>query len=269
MHTQTKERQEIAQRNSDFVPDIEPVIELKKEELDISPGELRERVSKLREKIDNNSIELCKYLWTIYRKGFFRDWGFQNFREYVDKEVTFKIGKAMSYVRIWDALQQNEDMAQKVLSVGWAKARELISVVTEENVEQWVDKAKHLNLEGVIKEVRAERNRLVPDDEKQALENAEEAEGTAMDITRKSVNLQFKIADYHTYCQALDKVKSEHAGLSNAEITALICADFIGSNNHDGRGAQWVLQFIKKYERPFGIKITVTDAKTGQVIEPE
>jgi hypothetical protein len=259
------------EKEQDFVPDTAPVVAAKEEEADtdLDSGEIRERLLDIRNSMDKENTEMCKLLWTVKKKSLHESWNFQSFGDYVGKELQVKITKAKYMVQIWEHLwvrQDDKTVFEKVMTVGWTKAKELIHVVTKENVDFWVEKARNFNVEGLIKEVKAHLKSLIPDDPNEALSKSGQVEGTPAEDAMKSITFQFSYDDYLAVSQAIDKIKSSEVGISNSQAVALACKEFLGSNPQEGERADFVLPIMRNYERLYPLNIVVIDKEAEEII---
>ncbi|MBW2121952.1 MAG: hypothetical protein JRH07_08910, partial [Deltaproteobacteria bacterium] len=78
----------------------------------------------------------------VYDQGYWRDWGYDSFREYCEKELNYGYGKALYLIRTatvgYDARLTNKDRGL----VPWTKMREILPVLTKENKDEWISKAR-------------------------------------------------------------------------------------------------------------------------------
>lgn len=261
------EELDIMQETQEFVPDTQPIVVQETTPDSVDSVQVRERVQELRDQIDNDYKELCKLLWVVSKKSLYESWGFANFKEYVQTEVVFKITKAMYLVQIWEHLyerQMDKSIFDKVMTVGWTKAKELVHVVTKENVDEWVEKARHVTVESLIKEVKAHLSKMIPDDPAEATAKADsgEVDNTPAAESTKHINFAFKVGDYFTVSKAIDRVKNSAPGITNGAALAAACQDFLGSNPEKDTGPEFAVEVLQKYESLFGLKLVIFSAET-------
>jgi hypothetical protein len=249
----------------DFIPDTQPVVVIDKDEA-VDAEEVRKRVLELRDGIGTNYTELCRHLYNIQNKRLYESWGYQTFSEYASRELQFKKTKAMYLAQTWKNLHENQDpkVFEKVIPLGWSKAKELARVVTKENVDAWVDKAKHLGMDALVKEVREEISKRIPDDPKEASEQEDEVLGTPVENETKHLNLQFKYDDYMAVMKASEKIQAEMPGTPIAEAVGLACADFLSSDSSES-GFSYALDNMKRLALSHGKEIIVVDTETTNI----
>ena len=261
--------------DAEFVPDMEPVFKMVDDELSkLSASELKSQILDVKNAIESKQWELCKYLWYINKKRSYTP--HKTFNEYVEKELTFEKSKARYLVQIWERLyvaQSDKTVFHKVIALGWTKAKELIHVVTAENVDAWVGKAKHISVEQLRKEVKNYLNSIAPvDDPKKVVEQSEQVEGTPAEHAMKELKFSFQYHDFVAVSEALDRVKSNYSsqdGLSNGAALALICADYLATNpieGQDGDSRKFLIDSMLKYEKLAGVEIIVLDTKAETVL---
>ncbi len=117
---------------------------------------LRRRIIELVEKVNESYWELSELLYIVYNKGYFKRWGYNSFKDYVEKELDIGERKAYYLVNIWYwfVVKGNVSDVEKAKKLGWSKAKELVGVVTPENQKEWLRKALKLSHDMLIKEVK-------------------------------------------------------------------------------------------------------------------
>jgi len=147
------------------------------------------------------------------------DWwdGCETFKEYVNTKVALHYRKVMYLIEIHVCLVDNKIEWDTVKSIGWTKLKELVKVLTPDNVEDWVAKAKvmtTLQLKDAVKAHLA------------SLNGGEEDPGITSDVT----TMTFKVhADQKEQIRlALDKAKAE----LNTEVDTValegLCTAYLG-----------------------------------------
>jgi len=249
--------------DQDFVPETQPVVVVENE-LAVNPGEVRARIKVLKEEIWKDYTELCKLLHTVQKKGLYEIWGYRTFREYASQELEFKATKAMYLAAIWQNLHegQSPEVFEKVIKLGWSKAKELSRIVTKENVDEWVDKAKHLGVDALVKEVRKEISTRMPEEPREALDKEEENRGTPVENQPKSLTLQFDHEDYLTVMQATDQMQTDHPGTTIPRAVAMACREYLGSNVQGEGGRAATLRLIEHLSGLHNLTVVVQDADT-------
>lgn len=76
------------------------------------------------------------------------------FKSFIEDNFGIHYRKAMYLVKIYDGLVEAEIPWNKVSGLGWTKLKELADILTQENCDEWVDKASNmttLNLQAAVK----------------------------------------------------------------------------------------------------------------------
>lgn len=250
----------------DFVPDTQPVMVVKDvfKKTGLSSDELRRKNMDLVTNIKDNYLYLAQCLYESYVDNKFKSWGFDTFKEYAQKELGVRYGKASYLKNIWNHFGKDEDLLKKIESVGWDKMKELTRVVTPENAQEWVGKAQLLSCDDLKKEVKSALKALVPNDSQGMLDMEAKVRGTPAESQLFSQTFQFGYDSKGTVLSAIEKVQKE-TGASPSESLALICADYNGSAS-EGDGIDAVLNMVRKYESLLGLRFVVLDSAKNQVV---
>ncbi len=139
--------------------------------------------------------------------------GVATFKEYIKSSPKIDIGyrKAMQLREIYQKLKELGVPWKAFDGIGWTKVRELLPVLTKENIPEWVEKAKGMNSESLKAAVRDALNG-----------GKQKAEGTLPNV--KTID----IVD-----AALEKAKTVANTPDNAVAMELICQFYMSG------GADW------------------------------
>lgn len=262
---------EVVDNDGDFVPEVQPVVAETEDSFDMPSDEAREKVKVLKDSLKDDYIELCRILYFIHKKQMYSSWGFGTFDEYVTREMEFEKSKARHLLQIWECLYErhgNKEVFSKVMSIGWTKASKLIHVVNADNVNEWVEKGRHMSVENLVKEVKEFLNKKISDEPSEALATAGEVEGTPMELAMKSVTLQLHHDDYLAICQAVERVQNMQQGVSFSQAISLMARDFIATNPKSDLSdpkATYV-EYLKKYESMSDLQLVIIDSKEKEIL---
>jgi hypothetical protein len=172
------------------------------------------RADKLVEDIDNNSFELGGILKVIFDQGWHE--GFESFGDFVFEKYGFQERKARYLMEIYDALVTKNIPWEKVAPLGWTKIKDLAKILTPENVDQWVEKAKLMT----VKELQAalKANQPAADGETK----------TASDAATWKVKL--KTDQLETVSSAMSKGKAEMGTEFDSVVLENLCAGYLGGS---------------------------------------
>lgn len=182
---------------------------------------------KLVEDIDANGFRLGGVLKVIFDQSWFE--GYESFGEFVAAKFGFQERKARYLMEIYDNLVTKQIPWEKVESLGWTKLKDLARILTNENVDMWVEKAKSLS----VVELQA------------LLKGNTEAGGEAK-TTSDSTKMVFKLK--------ADQVETVQAALSKAKIEGntefdsvgleLICTGYLGGSITTGQDLAGLMQTV-------------------------
>lgn len=183
---------------------------------------IEERIRKLLEDTEFNAFKIGGLLAVAKSKSLFGS--HVNFKEYVENTYGIKYRKAMYWVDIYTGLLSSGVTWDQVKGIGWTKLKELIGILTPENVEFWVTKAesmKTLQLQAEIESYKAKQN-------------SPDASDLEDSTTVKMVStMTFKVhADQKEVIEAaLEKAKE----FANTEVNTValegICLEYLGKGH--------------------------------------
>lgn len=145
---------------------------------------IRVRAKDLAERVETGYLELGEILYRIYDAPVDGDpnngsvlarWGYNTIGEFAEKELNLHYKKAQRLVRIFyrievelSGLGGDDELKKRFIRLGWSKARELVRVLTLENMESWIERAESMNyttlVEVIKRTVAAEQNRAIQAD---------------------------------------------------------------------------------------------------------
>jgi hypothetical protein len=91
--------------------------------------------------------------------------GYKSFREYIEVVHGIPYWKAMHAARMYTALVDSGVPGSRFEDLGWTKARLILDVVTKDNVNTWVAKAKEMNFPSLEALVKMEKKKGNPQTE--------------------------------------------------------------------------------------------------------
>jgi hypothetical protein len=90
---------------------------------------------------DENYFRLGGVFSRISKEKLYETEGFDTFKVFVETKYGIQYRKAMYWVSIYDTLIESGVPWNKVKDVGWTKLKDLASILTLENVDEWVNRA--------------------------------------------------------------------------------------------------------------------------------
>jgi len=111
-------------------------------------------VPTLIESVDFSYFKLGGVLSVIQDNGWWEDEA-DTFKEFIPERFGLHYRKAMYLIKIYDGLVEADIPWAKVSGLGWTKLKELADILTQENVDEWVEKANNMSVLQLIAAVKA------------------------------------------------------------------------------------------------------------------
>lgn len=112
-------------------------------------------VPELHDTVDHAYFKLGGVLAVIQTHEWWKDGGYENFKQLVENRFGIKYRKAMYLIGIYAALVESGVPYEAFGNIGWTKVKEIASIVTKENVTEWVEKAALLTVLQLQEAVKA------------------------------------------------------------------------------------------------------------------
>lgn len=93
---------------------------------------------------DTNNFKIGGYLARVRENKWIEP--YDTFAEFCLEELGFKERKALYLIKIYETLNHHQIEWGVVSKLGWTKIKELLDVITAENVNEWVEKAEPLTV---------------------------------------------------------------------------------------------------------------------------
>jgi hypothetical protein len=111
-------------------------------------------VEDLLKDVDSTYFKVGAALSVIQSNGWFKDAGYDNFREFVETRYGLQYRKAMYLVNIYNSLIEGEVPWEKVAHLGWTKLKELAGIINKGNVDEWVKLAEEFTVAQLIEYIK-------------------------------------------------------------------------------------------------------------------
>lgn len=240
---------EVSQKGDDALNDIVHEIETLKEK------QARSLVGELSEQADVTFFRLGGVLSVILKNGWWTPYA--SFREFVEKEHGLHYRKATYWVGIYNDLIESNVPWDKVSSLGWTKLKEIASIITPENVDEWVKIAKTQNTISLIETVKKHKA--------SGAQGQLSGDGSAPAMVTKT----FKVTDDQkaTVDNALAKAREETSTTSDAVALEYIAADYLSNVSMVQKlrtmGFDAAVEKLSEAFPELNMEISVTDATEG------
>lgn len=101
-----------------------------------------------------NQFKIGGVLSIIQANGWWEGQGHESFKDFMETEYGMAYRKGMYLIGIYNGLVESGVPWEKVKEVGWTKLKELAGLLTLENVDMWVGKAKELSTTQLIEYIK-------------------------------------------------------------------------------------------------------------------
>ena len=213
---------------------------------------------------DRLNLVAGELLYEVAHNEYWKDWEFESFAEYCEAELNMRDRKAKYLISIYDKFVIELNLPTEILlDLQWSKAKELVSVITEDN---WADLISDLH-EMTVKEVKSKVKEMkgVPKITDDSKSSEDISERVVFNLSKEQAeNISTALGLAGTMCGS-DKTGNQ---------LDLICSDFLASSAGEGlAGAIDKLDFhIKSLSRTFGVEIkieTVDSERYAELLESE
>lgn len=168
---------------------------------------------KLADEIDENFFKLGGILKVIVEQQWYE--GYPSYEAFLLEKFDFAKRKSDYLIKIYTTLVKHQIPYQKVAKLGWTKTKELVDVITAENVDEWVAKALPLT----VAELKALLKSLKP-----------ESEGkNSGKTTDEVVTMKFKL--HKDQAEVVQSALAKAKGEMNTEVDTVaissICSGYL------------------------------------------
>lgn len=189
--------------------------------------------------------------------------GFDTFRAFIEERFGINYRKAMYLISIYGSLVESGVAWEKLAGIGWSKVKEIADILTVDNVDEWVERAKELTVLQLQDAVRkAKIGTLDKPDEQTG------GDGGSTTFTCKVFPDQKE-----TIQNAIDKAMKEAGTDSKGVALEAVCMNYLsgakvqkpksleqimkGYRKEDGGGYEEVLQAITKVWPDIDLTVSV------------
>ena len=210
----------------DLIIDIVQTVENLKEQ------EARALVVQLCEGAEFTFFKLGGVLSVIQANGWFGPYA--SFKDYVESERGLNYRTARYWIAIYNGIVESGVPWAKVKHLGWTKLKEIVQVLTVDNVDQWVALAEKQTTLQLIETVKKAQN---PDDDEG---------GEAKTVTTKT----FKLHDDQRETIEAALAKCRKVANTDVDTVALeyICLDYLAGPGAKGGGTASVPTLQQQFE---------------------
>ena len=224
------------------------------ENVTVAHDDVRRQVLSLRDKTDEDYWSLSVVLREVHDNDYYREWGFDSWKEYVEQEVDIHIRKAQYLVKLQSWFDGMTPAIQKwIRALGWTKARMLMHVVTQENAQDWKNRVADKTV-SEIKEM------LEGDKDSEGEDGAVSESGSSETPDDKSHKFKATLmgTQWETVQSALEKAKEAGETDKDGQALSLICVDYLATNTN----ILTRTDMMEQYEKIWGVKLIAVELST-------
>jgi hypothetical protein len=216
-------------------------------------AEERRLILSLRDKADDAIWDLAVALVDIYDGDKYRAWGYDSWREYVERELDWHIRKAQVMVQLQKWFKEIPANIQTwIKSLGWGKAKILQRVVTTENAAEW-----RARIEG---KTLAEIEEMIKEERESGGEGGTGGGESEPDVAR---SMSFKLFpdQYKNVEMALEKAKDLAESDKPGHCLDLIATEFLSTH----AGMVKLKDYLANVEKVVGVRIVAYDQTADEI----
>jgi len=206
---------------------------------------VHEEIAVAERAIEENYVELAKLLYEAYHQDHYVKWGYDDFKDYCDAELSTNYRKAMYLIDIWDKIKRLKLSPARVAKIGWTKMKDIASVIDEKNAKEWLDKAGKMSTREVTDAVKTVRK---------------DSSGSPEVPTTTTLKIVMGETEAAVVLEAIEEAKA----LTESDSTAL-ALEMIASDWMEEKGGLPTKTPIESHvaylEKAYGVKITVKKGK--------
>jgi hypothetical protein len=207
---------------------------------------VRKEIVEAEKLIETNYIALAKLLYEAYHKEFYLEWGYEDFREFCDAELSTAYRKSMYLVDIWGKIKELSLPAAKVAKLGWTKMKDIAAVINEKNAKEWLAKAEKMTTRELTDAVKVVRK----------------ADPDSKDSVPMVTTMTFKMgeAEANVITQAVEEAKKLVDSSNPTLALEMICQDWMAEKGSLPERTS-LEDHIAYLEKVYSVKLTYKAAK--------
>ena len=204
--------------------------------------------------IETGYLTMAQLLNEAFHKEYHKEWGYDSFSDYAEKELEVEYRKARYLLDIWETIKGLDLPKEKLVEIaklGWTKVKDLAAVITKKNAEKLLKQAKSMSSRELTESVKVMRK----------------TGGSNLPKTPSTLKITFTLgeSEHNIVMQALEEAKK----LSNSDNAAvgleMICQDWMTD-----KGAKPEIthleDHIKYLEKIYPVEISFKEVKRKKAI---
>jgi hypothetical protein len=245
-------------------------------------GRVRKKAKELAREVETNYMRLAEVLYEIYavpedgnreKRAIYNVWGYSTFHGYVEEELGIQPKTADRLKRIWYLIevkcQFSDEVKDRLIPLGRSKVRELIRVINEDNVEEWLEHAENCSYKELVRMIGKYLDDL-EDARQQALDEGEDPEEATAEIQEPeemlSETFQLWPAQARNVDQAIRRAKDVSGSVKKGHNLDLICTHFLGTNDFGKDKNKNQKRLLSDLEKSLRVRLVALDPDTMEIL---
>ena len=221
---------------------------------------LYQQVLFLKAEIEVRWFELGKILQEIFDHKYYRDLGFETWKNFVfeDLEPLGMKWRTADYLRMTVMKCEEVGIKKEVAGqIGWSKLKEIVPVVTKKNKDGWIKEANQKTVQSLNAAVRVALGKITEEESKVL---PEKVFFSLFKEQKQLVELSLEVAGRVS--------RSDKKGHLLADV---ICPSFLAEypvGAEEGSRPEIIVRLLGRFEAAFKVKFTgeVVDVETGEIL---
>jgi len=242
-------------------------------------ADLREAVLRQRDAIDSARWNLAEALFRVNDDAVYLQWGYPSWETYIATEVGMTARTAHYLIAMYgyftvslieavsgmsesdpkriEAIEKRNEIIGQIKELGWTKGKCLVGVLTLDNYEEWIEKAKSLSateLEG---------------ESKRALNTSKGLSSTDVEVM-KNASFRFAEDQLAVVEQAIEMASAQLESDKRGHVLSMICQDYVATNMAQSENGQSKSgRYFDRLGTMFGVRLIAVHKETGKVVHGE
>lgn len=197
-------------------------------------------------------------LYEIKHKEYWKEWGYSDFKDYIEEEMEFKWRKGYYLVEMYDKFVVELGLSkEELIGIEWSKAKELVSVITAKNSKGLLKKLSKNSLKEIKKIVKRMKNKAagIPEED-------DDTEATSGEPQQR-LNVVLKGGQIRNVEDAMAIAQQATGSEAGGNLLDLICTEFLAGKVDDlnVQAMTGVEDHIKNLERVYNCNIKLMKGK--------
>jgi hypothetical protein len=207
---------------------------------------VRQEIREIDSRTEFDYLRYAELLHEVWSNDYARmAWGYDDFKSWAAEDLKIGPRKAQYMITIHAAFLslKNQLPYDRILSIGWTKAKELAKVITKENADEWMERAEELSSRDLAAEVKASTQSEKGNDEK-----------------KLHVKLVFSEDQTKVFQDAVEIVKEAEGFKKDADAVAHILLEWIEMKGEqtEAVSTDFLIDWLRRTK---GIEVVIVNGK--------